>query len=106
MPRDQLRVPGITRPCHPQRVALSTLDNAGQGTLQNAENGTPYSLTVTYAGSVERKITVAPNENGSIALPAGSYRVAGQVASQNVLPFYGTQSYNDHENCSTRFYLH
>jgi hypothetical protein len=38
-------------------------------------------------------------------LPAGLYKVLGRVATSDVLPFYGEQTYNVREECATRFYV-
>jgi hypothetical protein len=68
------------------------------------KNDTPYTLTALFSGPIERRVDVAPRGSLSIYLPAGSYKLVGQVNSPNVLPSYGEHVF-DARSAGIEFYI-
>ena len=68
-------------------------------------NDTAYALHVLMSGPVDRKIDLAPGGSASIALPAGSYRVAARADSGSVRPFYGVQVLEVGIEYTSQFYI-
>jgi peptidyl-prolyl cis-trans isomerase A (cyclophilin A) len=90
----------------PPPVASPLEAGSSYGSInRKIENGTSYTLTVLFAGPVERKITLAAGQTGELVLPAGNYKVAAHVTAPNVLPFFGTQSYSSGQEYTSHFYI-
>jgi peptidyl-prolyl cis-trans isomerase A (cyclophilin A) len=88
----------------PPAIASPLDSNASFGSIQRTvENGTAYTLTVLFAGPVERRITLAPGKIKQLALPPGTYKVAAHVSASNVLPFFGFQSYSLGQGYTSHF---
>jgi len=83
-----------------QRVPVS-----GTEAVRVVENRTPYPLRVVFSGPADREINVSPGGSESVTLPAGRYKVLGRVASTNVLPFYGEQTYDAATQYTSQFYV-
>jgi hypothetical protein len=69
------------------------------------KNSTAYDLRVILSGPTEQEIRVAPSSSRSVTFPAGLYKVLGRVASPNILPFYGQESFPDGTGCASEFYI-
>jgi hypothetical protein len=69
------------------------------------KNQTEYELTVLMAGPVERSFSIPQGGSQTVVLPAGTYRVVGQVRASDVLPFYGTQVYASGSSYEEAFYV-
>ena len=69
------------------------------------ENQTPYVLTVLYSGPTSQRLTMKPNEKGTVKLGVGTYRVAAQVeTAARVRPFAGEQRF-DSRGYSSRYFI-
>jgi len=72
--------------------------------ILEVKNRTPYTLTASFGGPVERRVDVAPGSSTSIDLPTGSYRLAGRVDAPNVLPSYAEYVLNA-SSAGVEFYI-
>jgi hypothetical protein len=86
----------------PQRARLSLPSGM---TVYSAENGTPYSLRLLFSGPTETDIVLASQEQRSITLEAGLYRVVGRVSSPSVLPYFAKQTYGPGLEYPYHFYI-
>jgi outer membrane protein assembly factor BamD (BamD/ComL family) len=54
-------------------------------------NNTQYILTIRYSGPESKKIVLLPNDNTSITLLNGTYKIAASVNASNVSNYAGTE---------------
>jgi hypothetical protein len=76
----------------PPAEVVGKSDGSGPSHL-SVVNQTAYTITVTYDGATERKITVGAGQSFDLDLPPGAYRVFGRTNNPLVLPFFGNQDY-------------
>ncbi len=75
----------------------------GSGPL-TVKNQTSSTLIVYFSGATNhRSIRVPPFGKSEIALPEGSYKVAGKLEDNSVLPFFGIRNYSGGE--AEEFYI-
>lgn len=89
----------------PAQSAPSRSAIASGMVARTVENGTSYVLRVAFSGPVDQEIELQPGEKRSLMLPVGTYRVLGRVSAPNVLPFFGTQSYEGGAEYPSRFHI-
>ena len=70
----------------------------------NITNGTKHTLTVRFSGVDSFKLVFQPQEEGSVELLNGRYRVAATADSPRIKPFAGTNSFDGGDYVS-RFYI-
>jgi hypothetical protein len=68
-------------------------------------NSTPYQLRLLLSGVVQREVTIAAGQSQTIDLPPGEYKILGNVAAPNVLPFLGHQFYKVGAEYRADFYI-
>lgn len=89
----------------PMPRAQASAANLGGQSGMVVENGTPYLLTVRLSGPTSQRLQLPAGSTQTISLPPGSYEVAASVASPNVIPFYGKESFSGNTRYSERFYI-
>jgi hypothetical protein len=85
----------------PVQTSLSPGQNPGW----TIENATGYQLNLYLSGPAERHYAIANGESINIDLPPGSYRIAADVSSGGVTPFYAVRQLNADTRWKSHFYI-
>jgi hypothetical protein len=74
-------------------------------TTLSITNNTQYNLRILASGPSSGDYTIPPGTTQDITVTPGSYKVFGSVAANDVLPFYGTETYASGTKYIYRFYI-
>jgi hypothetical protein len=77
----------------------------GQSPGWSIENATGYQLRLYLSGPAERDYQIANGNSITIDLPPGSYRIAADVPSKGVLPFYAVRQLDSGTRWKSHFYI-
>ena len=80
------------------------ISNGGDVVAVDVENETGYDLTVRYSGAESKKLIIPIGTKQSVALQAGSYRVAASVGASRIRNYYGVDTLKG-GRYQSRFYV-
>jgi hypothetical protein len=77
----------------------------GQNPGWTIENATGYQLHLYLSGPTERDYVIENSGSINLDLPPGSYRIAADVSSKSVIPFYAVRQLNADTRWKSHFYI-
>ena len=77
----------------------------GQSTGWDVKNNTGHTLHVYLAGPVNRDFLIPAGESRDFDVPAGSYRIAADVPSSSIVPFYADRTLPADSRWESNFYI-
>jgi hypothetical protein len=77
----------------------------GQNPGWTIENATGYQLHLYLSGPTERDYVIPNGNSINLDLPSGSYRIAADVSSKSVTPFYAVRQLNTDTRWKSHFYI-
>lgn len=77
----------------------------GQKPGWTIENATGFQLHLYLTGPAARDYIIPSGKSIDIDLPPGSYRIAVDLSSKSVLPYYSERQLNDDMRWKLRFYI-
>jgi hypothetical protein len=87
-----------------QRVVVDGPGGSGSATM-TVTNSTPYELTVYFDGPISTKVAVLPGGSRDVNLVSGTFHLAGRVTADDVLPFYGEDTYVSSAKYAMTFHI-
>jgi hypothetical protein len=83
---------GMFTPMPPPQV----FGGSGPGSPRlTIENGTQYTIQVYLSGPETRSVTVPAGGSEILDLQAGAFKLAAEIPSHSISPFYGEQTFNN-----------
>ena len=86
-------------------VPTQTSTARGQNPGWSIENVTGYQLHLYLSGPTERDYVIENGKSINIDLAPGSYRIAADVSSKSVIPFYAVRQLNADTRWKSHFYV-
>ena len=77
----------------------------GQSPGWTIENATGYQLHLYLSGPTEHEYVIPNGNSINLDLPPGSYRMAAEVSSKNVTPFYALRQLDSGTRWKSKFYI-
>ncbi|MGA2902899.1 MAG: hypothetical protein ABSD98_03650 [Candidatus Korobacteraceae bacterium] len=77
----------------------------GQNPGWSIENATGYQLHLYLSGPAERDYVIPNGNSINVDLPPGIYRIAADVSSKSVIPFYAVRQLNVNARWTSHFYI-